>query len=54
MMVEYKIVKGKYVEGYFLTLDDLERLIIKFQTPDPMDKKHLNIKDELENYLSHD
>jgi len=54
MTVEYKIVKGIYVEGYFLTLDDLEKLIIAFQTSDPMDVKHLDIKTALDEYLSHE
>jgi hypothetical protein len=54
MLIEYKIVNGKYIEGYFLTVEDIEKLVIAFQTPDPLDKKHLNIKKEIENYLSHD
>jgi len=54
MTVEYKIVDGKYKEGYFMTVADLEKLVQHFQTSDPLDIKILNIKKELENYLSHD
>lgn len=54
MTVEYKIVDGKYVEGYFLNIDELVRVITEFQTSDPLDAKHLNIKQEIEKYLSHD
>ena len=50
-MVEYKIVNGKYVEGYFLSIDELEKLVRYFQTSDPLDKKILDIKTTLEQYL---
>jgi hypothetical protein len=54
MTVEYKIVNGKYVEGYFLTFEDIEKLIRSFQTSDPLDEKHMNIEKAIDEYLSHE
>jgi len=54
MTVEYKIVNGKYVEGYFLTFEDIEKLIRSFQTSNPLDEKHMNIEKALDEYLSHE
>ena len=54
MTVEYKIVNGKYVKGYFLTFEDIVKIIQKFQTSDPLDEKHMNIEKALDEYISHE
>ena len=52
MRVEYKIVNSKYVEGYFMTLTEIEKLVMKFQTSDPYDREHLKTKESIEEYIN--
>lgn len=50
--VEYRIREDdKYIEGYFMTLDELTELVNQFQTSDPMDEKHMNTKQSINKYL---
>jgi hypothetical protein len=51
--VEYRIRENdKYEQGYFFTPDELVELVNYFQTSDPLDAKHMNIKESLNKYLN--
>ena len=53
--VEYRIRDdNKYEEVYSFTLDELAQLISDFNTSDPLDAKHMNIKESLIKYLHHE
>lgn len=50
--VEYRIREDdKYIEGYFMTLDELTELVNQFQTSDPFDSEHMNTKQSINKYL---
>lgn len=50
--VEYRIREDdKYIEGYFLTLDELTQLVNHFQTSDPFDSEHMKTKESINKYL---
>ena len=51
--VEYRIREdNKYEEVYSFTLDELVQLISDFNTSDPLDAKHMNIKESLNKYFN--
>lgn len=50
--VEYRIREDdKYIEGYFMTLDELTQLVNHFQTSDPFDSEHMKTKESINKYL---
>lgn len=50
--VEYRIREDdKYIEGYFMTLDELTELVNQFQTSDPFDSEHMKTKESINKYL---
>ena len=51
--IEYRIREdNKYEEVYSFTIDELVTLITAFQTSDPLDEKHMEIKTSLNKYLN--
>ena len=51
--VEYRIREdNNYEEVYSFTLDELAQLISDFNTSDPLDAKHMNIKESLNKYFN--
>lgn len=50
--VEYRIREDdKYIEGYFMTLDELTELVNQFQTSDLFDSEHMKTKESINKYL---